>query len=169
MSRERGNAVTELVANHPLEVEASTASHWVGSWRNLAMVFVYEGSHDDVGHIVTTGRVIERLAARGPVRTLGVLPADGKPPTAEVRDAFIAIGKRLGSKLDRVAFVVPGAGFRAATHRAAVNGLIMLLRPKVPVRIESDPAQALAFLVDEDLAARTALSELVRRRSRGPA
>ena len=81
-----------------LEVEESTAHHWVAWAGDLVILFVYEGSHDDAGHIVAAARVIERLhrKLRAPVRLLFVVPAMlGQAPTAHVRAAIMENGRRL--------------------------------------------------------------------------
>lgn len=154
--------MTELLPGWPLSVEESTANHWVGACREIVMVFAYEGSHDDVQHVIAAGRLIERVnVERGtPAKLLFALPPrHSKPPSSRVRSAIVQSAGRLKSQVSRFAVVVSGSGFGAAVHRSAFTGLLTLIRPNVPFKVEARLSDAIDYLLGAD---RAALDPLVR-------
>jgi hypothetical protein len=145
--------MTDLVPGWPVHVEDSTANHWVGSCGDLVMVFVYEGSADDVRHISTGAELVERLhrERRAPVRLLFALPPHhAKPPSSRVRRAFTQAAKRLEGRVLRAAVVVASRGFGAAIQRGAITGIIAIVRPKVSIKVEAGLREGLRFLLGDN-------------------
>lgn len=133
-----------------VEVEESTPHHWVAWAGDLVIVFVYEGSHEDTGHVDAAARVVERLhrRSRAPLRLLFVFPAMlSKSPTPQVRKAIVDAGRRLEHAVSCVSIAVLGTGFGPALHRSAATGLIALLRPRSLWRIHATLVDALTFLL----------------------
>lgn len=164
--------MTELAPGWILREEESTENHWVGSCGELVMVFAYEGSHDDVGHVHAGARAVQRVGAElGPkVKLLFVVPPlHGKPPDARVRSAIVEAARRLATHACRAAIVVAGTGFGAAVHRGATTGVLALLRPSFPVKVEADVREGLAFLLGRDHPAYGALAPRCEQRMLGPA
>lgn len=141
---------TPVPSDVEIEIEESTAHHWVAWVGDLLIVFVYEGSHDDTGHVTTAARVIERLHRRRgtPLSVLFVFPAMlGKSPTARVRNAIVDAARRLEGTVARVSIVVLGTGFGPALHRSAATGLIALVRPRSTWKIHATLSEALTSLL----------------------
>ena len=144
--------MTELAPGWPLVVEETTDNHCVASCRNLVLVFAYEGSHDDVRHVDTGMRVVERLyrQRKETVRLLFALSdTHTRPPSAPVRGAMLDAAKRNEGRLSRCCLVAPGAGFGAAIHRGAVTGIVGLLRVRVPFTVTSNLRDALVYLLGD--------------------
>lgn len=83
-------------------------------------------------------KAIEVLAALGRqedrVLVMAVLGPNTPPPDNVVRDLFAAEFGRLGKRVAAVANVIEGSGFRAATMRAVVTGLTLVIRAGHPQR-----------------------------------
>lgn len=144
---------TELLPGWPLVVEETTPNHWIASCRDVVLLVAYEGSSDDVRHIETTTRVIERIGRElGPtVKLLFVVPpVHAKPPSAEVRSAIVRDFRRTGRYVLRAAVVVAGSGFGAAVHRGAATGVLALVRPAFPVKVHRDLDEGLASLLGSE-------------------
>ena len=79
---------------------------------------------------------IETLSAIGRtedrVLVMAVLGPNTPPPDNAVRDLFAKEFSRLGSRVAAVANVIEGQGFRAATMRAVVTGLTLVIRAGHP-------------------------------------
>lgn len=161
----------DLAPGYRLELEESTENHWIGTCRDVVLVFAYEGSHDDVRHVHTTGRVLERLSRQtgAPVKLLFVLPPQhSKPPDGRVRDALAQGVRRLEKQVSRAAVVVSGTGFGAALHRGAVTGILALIRSKTPVKVVGDVRDGLAHLMEADCGAFQPLLRHCEERVLGP-
>jgi len=153
--------MTSAPPHGALEVEESTAHHWVAWVDDLVIVFVYEGSDDDVAHVAAATRVVERLhrKLRLPLRMLFVIPEMlGKAPTARVRAAIMESGRRLHGTIARVSLAVLGTGFGPALHRSAATGVLTLLRPQARWKIHASVHEALRFLLDEGYAGHRAIA-----------
>jgi hypothetical protein len=144
--------VTELAPGWPLVVEETTENHCVAVCGDVVLVFAYEGSHDDVRHVDTMSRVVQRIHRQRKVRArlLFVLPpAHSRAPSAPVRAAILDAAKRLDDRVEKASFVVPGSGFSAAIHRGVATGVLALARPKTPGKVTSDLREALVNLLGE--------------------
>lgn len=143
-----------------LEVEDSTANHWVATWGDLVVIIAYEGSHADPSHVLVAGRAFVKVHARSgrPVGVLFILPpGHGKPPSAEVRDALAATIRRLEPNTSRAALVVAGSGFGSAVHRAVITGSLTLFRGRKPYKVTSTIREGLEYLLGAEEAALQAL------------
>ncbi len=161
--------MNELSPGWVLREEESTPLHWVGACRDVAMVFAYDGSQEDVRHVLAGARVIEQVARdHGPAKLLVVPPHGARPPDARVRSAFVRVAQRLDERASRIAIVVAGEGFGAAVHRGAATGVLAIVRPRVPVKIHASVRDALAFLIDRESAAFAPLVRFCEERMRGP-
>lgn len=141
------NKSYDLGHGRTVRCEESTAHHWIGTCASLVILILHEGSHSDPAHIVGTERAVSQLLRRGaPVQAMVVFaPNLSKAPSAEVRQAIVQAASTF-SKLDRAAGVVMGQGFLAATHRAAMTGVLAMLRLSVAVRVVSSVGEALEHL-----------------------
>lgn len=157
---------TELLPGWRLVVEERTPNHWVASCRDVVLLVAYEGSSDDVRHIQTTTRVIERVGRElGPtVKLLFVVPpVHAKPPSAEVRSAIVRDFRRISACVSRGAVVVAGSGFGAAVHRGAATGVLALVRPSFPVTVHRGLSEGLAYLLGSEHEALKPLAQACQR------
>ncbi len=162
--------MTDVAPGWPLVIEEVTENHCVATTRDLVMVFAYEGSASDVRHVETGARVIGHLSRRqkGKVRLLFMLPpAGGKPPSGAVRSAILSAHKGAVDRLSRGCVVMPGSGFSAAVHRAALTGITTLARWTMPHLITSDLREGLAYLLGPAEPVPATLLQFCVERSRG--
>jgi hypothetical protein len=129
--------VNEIAPGWPITVEDSNDKHWVGACGDLTLVFAFEGSHDDLRHVVSAARLIEKRGRSGHKSRLlfATPPGHAKPPAAEVRKAIGQEASRVGGQLDRVALVVSGTGFGPAIHRGAIAGVLALRTHGLQVKV----------------------------------
>lgn len=85
---------------------------------------------------------------RDHLKCLVVVDVHSKPPQPEVRDAIQRTLQRYEAYTRALAYVVLAGGFRGATARAIVSGLLMLSRPKYPNKVFSEIPQAIHWLYD---------------------
>ena len=157
---------TELLPGWRLVVEESTPNHWVAACRDVVLLVAYEGSSDDVRHIEIATRAIERAGRElGPtVKLLFVVPpVHAKPPSAEVRSAIVRDFRRISRYVLRAAVVVAGSGFGAAVHRGAATGVLSLVRPGFPIKIERGVGEGLAYLLGSEHEALAPLARCCER------
>jgi len=143
--------MTELAPGWELTEEESTRIHWVGACRDVVMIFAYEGSHEDVGHILAGSRLVERISRElGPtVKLLFVVPPHhAKPPNARVRAALVKVAPRQQQHVSRIAVVIAATGFGGAIHRGATAGVLALIRPRVPVKVHSHSTMGSTFSLE---------------------
>jgi hypothetical protein len=77
--------------------------------------------------------LLATLARREPrMLVMAVLGPDTPPPESAVRDTLAKKLAEIGDKVRCVANVVEGQGFRAATMRAVLTGMVLVIRPKYP-------------------------------------
>jgi hypothetical protein len=162
----------ELVPGWVVELEESTRNHWVGSCGNIALIFAYEGSHDDVRHVHAMARRVERLGKQSSngVRLIFALPPlHSKPPDDNVRRELVTGMRRLAPLVSHTAIVVGGTGFGAALHRGVVTGIMAMARPSFRVKVEGSLRAGLGFLLDSESAVFEPLLRYCEDRALGPA
>lgn len=98
-------------------------------------------------------RAIEVLEGLGReeerVLVLAVLGANTPPPDDAVRDLFAAGFGRLGKRVVAVGNVIEGQGFRAATMRAVVTGLTLVIRAPHPQRTFATIEEGARFIAEQ--------------------
>ena len=118
-------------------------------WRNIFVV-IDDGSVaiDDIEAI--SGRVLS-LGQRYPggVGGLTVIPATGRPPSEENRQAIKQAYGRVSGHLKAMCWMVDGQGFRAATIRAALAGLRLLLQPPFPTKVAANLNEGVPWLFSQ--------------------
>ena len=157
-----------MSASLSIRQEESTPNHWIGWCGDLVLVFAYQGSHDDIRHVMTGAALVERLKTEGrDVKLLFALPPlHSKPPSARVRAALVQVGRRLVGQVSKVAVVVVGgSGFGAAVHRSAVTGVIAIVRPKIKVQVVGSFRDGLGALLEPGSTAMSALLNLCDERA----
>ena len=92
------------------------------------------------------------LASLGKVQpkllVLAVLGPNTPPPDGAVREILAHQLTRLGAQIAAVANVVEGQGFRAATMRAVLTGMVLVIRPTYPQRACATIEEAAGFLAE---------------------
>jgi len=121
--------------------------------------------------------VLERLVLEqgkkhpGGLGGLVIIPSEANPPPEEVRRAISEVLMNVGPQLCCLCWLVEGAGFRAATVRAALIGLRVFSRRSYPTRVAGDMTEAIGWILknlehgksrDSDLA--TAMDAIQRAR-----
>lgn len=149
-SRRPSTERVELAPGVPVQVEDASDNHWVGTCGNVLVVVLRAGSHSDPTHIHAVGRALTRAQrSRTKVRVLVIWPpANGRPPSSEVRDA-IAASAALTKNIERAAGVVLGTGFAPAVHRSAATGFLALFGTPFERRIVSSIDEGVRFLVED--------------------
>ena len=99
----------------------------------------------------------QRSALEGMVRTypgktkfLCVIEPDTPPPSEAIRRAAGAMIDGHKENLGKVACVIEGTGFRAATTRVVLSGIAMLIRSSVPTKFFGTVESAARWLAAED-------------------
>ena len=80
------------------------------------------------------------------VMVLAVLGSTAPAPANAVRASISNAFTRLGPQVHAVANVVEGEGFRAATLRAVVTSMALVIRPTYPVKMTPTIEEAADFL-----------------------
>lgn len=127
----------ELAPGVALFVEEKTSSHWIATSGTLVILSLAAASHSDPSHVHSAAQVVSRALRRGAsaVQLLALFsPAITKPPSAEVRRAFLDAA-HLGPRIDSAAAVILGEGFSSAIHRGAITGILTLLGFRSTVRV----------------------------------
>jgi hypothetical protein len=119
----------------------------VVTWRNL-FVIVDNGAAE-AGDYKVLAREVKALGDRNPdgVGVLTVLPPLTTPPSQDVRVAISAGYHNVAKHLRCVSWLVEGTEFRAAAVRAALGGLLLLMRPPFPTRVTSNFDEAIPWLL----------------------
>ena len=132
-----------------LKEHERTENHWVGTYGDMALLFLYEGAVTDPRHVEVASRVVQRLSSKlgGPCLFFVVLRSQsGRPPDSAVRDAVRdSLGKGTGS-VRRAAIAVLGNGFAPSVHRGVITGMHAIVRSKVPLTVHATIAEGLAKL-----------------------
>jgi hypothetical protein len=91
----------------------------------------------DRAHVKVQREKLEAAVARQEKRSgfLCVVADRTEPPEQPEREASAAMIMSHDGKLDAVACVIEGSGFRAAISRMAISSMILLMRKVPPVRV----------------------------------
>lgn len=142
----------EVAPGWPLLVEDSATHHWIGACGDVVLLFVYDGSQDDVGHVRITTRLVARLR-RERDRKLQLLcvlaPGSARPPSVEVRRAIVETKQRFDESFDRAAVVVLGSGFLPAIHRGAITSVTAAARLAAPLRVMDSLRLGVRYVVGD--------------------
>jgi hypothetical protein len=119
----------------------------VVSWRNLFVIVDNGHAHADDYKVLA--REVKALGDKNPdgLGLLTVLPPLTTPPTEDVRKAISAGYINVAKHLRCVSWLVEGTAFRAAAVRAALGGLLLLMRPPFPTRVASSFEDAIPWLL----------------------
>ncbi len=144
-----------------LKEEDRTENHWVGTYGDMAVLFLYDGSATDSRHVEVTTRVVQRLSLRlgRPCLFLAVRTPGGRPPDGSVRTAVHDSLGKTNRFVSRAAFVVLGDGFGPSIHRGVITGMHAIIGSKVALTVHPTIAEGLAKLQDPKSAAFTPLLE----------
>ncbi|WP_394839341.1 hypothetical protein LVJ94_20860 [Pendulispora rubella] len=116
-----------------------------GSIGNLAISFWESQQTAEQAH--HAAEVLSALGrTEGRVLVLAVLPPTAPAPSNAVRSVISNAFTRLGSQIHAVANAVEGDGFRAATMRAVVTSMALVIRPSYPVKTVATVEDAAEFL-----------------------
>lgn len=77
---------------------------------------------------------------------LAVLGPNNPPPDGEVRDIIAQQVTKCEDRIRAVSQVIEGQGFRAATIRAVLTGMSLVLRTKRPEKVCNTVEEAASFL-----------------------
>jgi hypothetical protein len=115
-------------------------------WRNIFVV-VDDGrlELDDINDIAQCVRQLGEQHPGG-VGGVTVIPANGSPPSESHRLAIKRAYHLVSHHLKAMCWMVEGQGFRAATVRASLAGLRLLLQPRFPTKIAASLDEALPWL-----------------------
>lgn len=115
-------------------------------WRNIFVV-VDDGrlELDDIEAIAQCVLQLGQQNATG-VGGLTVIPSTGRPPSEAHRLAIKRAYYVVAQHLKAMCWMVDGQGFRAATIRASLAGLRLLLQPKFPTKIAANLEEAIPWL-----------------------
>jgi len=97
--------------------------------------------------------VLERMVLEQGTRHPGglgglvIIPSEANPPPEEVRRAIGEVIMSVRPQLRCLCWLVEGAGFRAATVRAALIGLRVFSRRSYPTRVASDMTEAIRWIL----------------------
>lgn len=116
--------------------------------------------HDEILVLVDGGRsvasdyqlaaeiALERVAVHpNGLGCLVMIPATAQPPNELVRRAIKKALEKATPHLRAMCWVVEGAGFRAATLRAALAGLRLLVPAPYPTSVEKDLVDGLQWIL----------------------
>lgn len=95
------------------------------------------------------GAIVHRQASAFPggLGCMVIIPPHARPPREEARSAIKASLDSLAERLRCLCWLVEGTGFGAATVRAALAGLALLVRTPYPTAVHKDFPGALAWLL----------------------
>jgi hypothetical protein len=115
-------------------------------WRNIFIV-VDDGKVqlDDIDAIAQRVRQLGEQYPAG-VGGVTVIPANGNTPSEAHRLAIKRAYYLVSQHLKAMCWMVDGQGFRAATVRASLAGLRLLLQPRFPTKIAASLDEALPWL-----------------------
>jgi hypothetical protein len=102
----------------------------------------------DHAHVRIQRERLEAVVAHQQKRSgfLCVVADRTEPPAQPEREASAAMIASHDGKLDAVACVIEGSGFRSAISRTAISGMILLLRKVPPVRVFDQVELAVPWL-----------------------
>jgi len=106
---------------------------------------------DDGAAVATDYPILERLvvqeAKRYPSGIAGliIVPHGARAPREEIRTAIRDSIANVTKHLRSLCWYIEGTGFQAATQRAVLSGLMLLIKPPFPAQITPDLRAALAF------------------------
>jgi hypothetical protein len=114
--------------------------------------------------------LLARMANTEPsLLVLAVLGPDVPPPDGEVREILTRQLRESGDRVCAMANVIEGRGFRAATVRAVLTGMSLVLRTQRPDRVcdsVEEGASFLASLSDGRLTASDVIQAVTQLRER---
>ncbi|MDD9939880.1 MAG: hypothetical protein OXU20_02340 [Myxococcales bacterium] len=133
------------VSTPPLDPRATVPLPLI-LWKNIFVV-VDDGNVSASDYEESSRRVLAQ-ALRYPdgIGGLTVIPQSGRPPSEAGRQAIKRAYESVTPHLRSVCWLVEGQGFRAATARAALAGLRLLLRPPFPTKVFADLNDAVPWL-----------------------
>jgi hypothetical protein len=137
---------SSALAPERLEILTAGGRDLVGLWQNV-LVLAFR-SAPSVEQLRALEGIQRDVAARFPhgYVSLAVLPGLSRPLDAEVRDSALALTASSPPELRAVAMVIDGRGFLAATTRSLATGIVLLTRPRWPVKIFPGVEPAAAWL-----------------------
>ncbi|HEY5956292.1 MAG TPA: hypothetical protein VIV60_07060 [Polyangiaceae bacterium] len=99
-------------------------------------------------------RAIEGVANRigDSLERLTILVAiDGgsRPPEPAVREVIQRTMRQFESKMDGLAYSIHAEGFKGAAARAAVSGILMIVKPKYPTKVFANIPVAMSWLYSQ--------------------
>ena len=134
-----------------LKEEERTGNHWVGTYGDMAVLFLYDGAATDSRHVEVTAGVVQRLSSKlgRPCLFLVVLRGEiGRPPDVAVRSAVRESLSKSNGVVSRVAITVLGDGFGPSIHRGVITGMHALIGSKVALTVHPTITEGLAKLQD---------------------
>jgi hypothetical protein len=139
--------VTSYGEPERLEILDARGRDLVGLWRNVLVVAIRALPEADQLHRI---HEIQRdVAARFPrgFAALAILPVlSPRPLSKEMREAAELVTGDAPPELLAVAEVIEGRGFVAAAIRSIATGLILVTRPRWPMRIFASVEPAAAWV-----------------------
>ncbi|HEY2509690.1 MAG TPA: hypothetical protein VGI39_02420 [Polyangiaceae bacterium] len=132
-----GGAAGQLDKRRPehLEILAAGGRDLVGLWQNV-LVLAFRNL-PTVEQLESLARIQREVAERFPsgYAAIALLPGLSRPLDGSVRESALALTSASPAELRGVAMVIDGRGFLAATTRSMATGIVLLTRPRWPVRI----------------------------------
>jgi hypothetical protein len=111
-------------------------------------VFIDEGRAIAVDYQLAAKLALERVSVYpNGIGCLVMIPATAQPPNELVRRAIKESLEKATPHLRGMCWIVEGSGFRAATLRAALAGLRLLLAAPYPTSVEKDLVEGLQWML----------------------
>jgi len=124
--------------------------HAVGVFDDIVVLYMLRDASSDPSHVPIAAEALRAQAerTRRPARALAVLAGTAGPPSAAVRAAWQRASRTYTATVGKMAIVIQGDGFEAAMRRAAVNGLLLVIRPSVRPAIVRELREGLVHLIE---------------------
>jgi hypothetical protein len=147
-----GATVTRLsdpLASAPerLEILEAGGRDVIGLWHNVLVVaYRTVPTTDQLLSLQTIRRELTRRFEETGYVTLAFLPPMSRPLPGDVLEMGQSLTSSTPPALRAVAMVIDGKGFLAATTRSLATGIVMVARPRWPMRIFPGVEPAAAWL-----------------------
>jgi hypothetical protein len=114
---------------------SADAEHCIAMWRNV-LIQIWRTATSEVGARNARAAGAKLLAAtQGPLGCIVVVERDAAMPSPAARAQLSALVADVAARTRGIALVQEGDGFRAATVRAVMTGLMLVARNAVPHKI----------------------------------
>lgn len=130
--------------------------------------FVRMTGTPSVGDMASLVREVQSVGARRELSTrlLAISPRDASAPTHEAREYMARSWEAFEKTFVNWALVLEGSGLALSAKRAAIAGLLLVIRPKMTTSVHATPREALEKLLGDRRASGASVDVVLREAGR---